>query len=62
MRPALAVPTHYSRRELLNIPEATEFSLDFSTGVIARSVKTGRMEISPGWRIGLFSEEEFVSL
>jgi hypothetical protein len=29
---SLAVAIHYSRREFLNTPETTEFSLDFSTG------------------------------
>jgi hypothetical protein len=57
----LAIPTHYSRGELLKTSETIEFILDFSTGVIA-GVENATNGISPDGRVGLFSEKGLLSL
>jgi hypothetical protein len=41
--------------------ETIEFSLDFSTGVMA-GVENATNGISPDWTFGLFSEKGFLSL
>jgi hypothetical protein len=57
----LAIPTRYSRPKCMKTSETIEFSLDFSTGVMAERGKRYEWNQSR-LEVGLFSEKGLSSL